>query len=35
MFSVLPLHGKISPTDQKKVFQDNGKIKFIFASRIA
>jgi len=35
MFAVFPLHGRITPTDQKKVFEDHGKIKFIFASRIA
>lgn len=34
-FSVLPLHGKISPIDQRKVFEATGKHKFIFASRIA
>lgn len=31
----MALHGKISTTDQKKVFEDTGKHKFIFASRIA
>lgn len=35
VFSVLPLHGKISPADQKKVFEATGRHKFIFASRIA
>ena len=34
-FTVLPLHGKISPMDQRKVFEATGKHKFIFASRIA
>lgn len=29
------LHGKITPGDQKKVFEDVGRHKFIFASRIA
>ena len=29
------LHGKISPSEQKSVFADTGKHKFIFASRIA
>ena len=31
----MPLHGKVSPTEQKKVFEPTGKHKFIFASRIA
>jgi HrpA-like RNA helicase len=35
VFSVLPLHGKISPADQQKVFEASGKHKIIFASRIA
>lgn len=35
VFTVLPLHGKISPSDQRKVFEATGKHKFIFASRIA
>lgn len=35
VFDVFPLHGKVTPADQKKVFQDTGKYKFIFASRIA
>jgi ATP-dependent helicase HrpB len=34
-FTVLPLHGKISPAEQRKVFEATGKHKFIFASRIA
>ena len=35
MFSVYPLHGKITLPEQQKIFQDNGKYKIIFASRIA
>lgn len=35
VFSVFPLHGKITPSEQKKVFEETGKHKFIFASRIA
>ena len=35
VFSIFALHGKITPSDQKKVFQDVGRHKFIFASRIA
>lgn len=35
MFIVYALHGKISPSDQKKVFSETGKYKLIFASRIA
>lgn len=35
MFTVLPLHGKISQAEQQKVFEATGKHKFIFASRIA
>lgn len=35
MFVVFPLHGKITPAEQKKVFEEIGKHKFIFASRIA
>ena len=35
LFTVLPLHGKITPSDQKRVFEATGKHKFIFASRIA
>jgi HrpA-like RNA helicase len=35
VFSVYPLHGKISPAEQKKIFVESGKYKFIFASRIA
>jgi HrpA-like RNA helicase len=35
VFSVFALHGKISPKDQKRVFEDAGKHKIIFASRIA
>lgn len=35
MFAVYPLHGKVSPSEQKKVFEEIGKHKFIFASRIA
>jgi HrpA-like RNA helicase len=34
-FDVFALHGKVTPADQKKVFEDTGKHKFIFASRIA
>lgn len=35
-FIVLPLHGKISLEEQKKVFEPSGgKHKFIFASKIA
>lgn len=35
IFTVLPLHGKISQAEQRKVFEATGKHKFIFASRIA
>ena len=35
VFTVLALHGRISPSDQKKAFEATGKHKFIFASRIA
>lgn len=35
VFSVFELHGKVSPGDQRKVFEETGKHKFIFASRIA
>lgn len=35
VFQVYALHGKITPADQKKVFEETGKHKFIFASRIA
>ena len=35
VFDVFPLHGKITPSEQKKVFEETGKHKFIFASRIA
>ena len=35
IFNVHALHGKVTPADQKKVFEDTGKHKFIFASRIA
>lgn len=35
MFVVYALHGKISPADQQKVFLEEGRHKFIFASRIA
>lgn len=35
MFTVLPLHGKITPAEQRKVFEPTGNHKFIFASRIA
>ena len=32
---VLPLHGKLQPEDQRKVFEDNEKRKIIFATNIA
>lgn len=35
IFDVHALHGKVTPADQKKVFLDTGKHKFIFANRIA
>lgn len=35
VFLVLPYHGKVSPAEQKKVFESTGKHKFIFASKIA
>jgi ATP-dependent helicase HrpA len=35
VFSVFELHGKVSAGDQRKVFEETGKHKFIFASRIA
>ena len=35
VFTVLPLHGRIMPAEQRKVFEATGKHKFIFASRIA
>ena len=32
---VLPLHSKLSPEQQKSVFKDQGKVKIIFATKIA
>ena len=31
----MPLHGKLSSAEERKVFEPSGKIKIIFASRIA
>ncbi len=35
VFMVIPLHGKLSPEDQKKAFAKTKEHKLIFASRIA
>jgi HrpA-like RNA helicase len=35
VFAVYPLHENVSPSEKKKVFEEIGKHKFIFASRIA
>ena len=35
MFQVFALHGKITPAQQRKVFDQVGKHKIIFANRVA
>ena len=35
VFKVLPLHGRLTPDEQKEIFKECGQFKIIFATRIA